>query len=234
MTKTEFLTWFQQWKDVVTTVVAVVAIFFVALQIVQAGRFERARLRREQVAARATLPLTLNALSQYGQDMLMALAPLERWLEQGEVGDPPQFSGPNIPAETILAVEKVIAAYPNDGVARALAAVLNVVQILEARSRGYSSKVEDIRAWSIAMKDNLVMAAGVVARCEDLFVFARKDTDYGEPTRSHIRQVLSLARIRQNVYPRVWAATERLVDDPKPTRRQMRMLKKIPGVFRHL
>ena len=234
MTQAEFLTWFRQWKDVVTTVVAVAAIFVVALQIAQAGRFEKARLRREQVAARASLPLTLNSLSQYGQDMLMALAPLERWLEQGQEGNPPVFSGPSIPPETILAVEKVIGAYPKDGLARALAAVLNEVQILVARSRGYSGKGEDIRTWSIAMKDNLVMAAGVVARCQDLFVFARQGTDYSEPTRRHIQQVLNLAHIRQHLYPRVWAATERLADDPKPTWRQKQILKKLSGIFRHM
>lgn len=234
MTQAEFLIWFGKWKDVVTTVAAVAAIFFVALQIVQAGRFERARLRREQVAARATLPLTLNALSQYGHDMLMELAPLERWLEKGEYGDPPSFRGPSIQAETILAVEKAIAAYPKDSVARALAAVLNVVQILEARTRGYSAREGDIRAWSIEMKDNLVMAASVVARCEELFAFARQGSDYGEPTRSHIQQVLSRAHVRQQFYPRVWAATEGFADDPKPTWRQRLILQKIPGIFRSL
>jgi len=233
MTQAEFLKWFGQWKDVVTTAVALVAILVVVIQILQAGRFEKNRLRREQVAARATLPLTLNALTEYGQDMLVALAPLERWLEQRQEGDPPMFKGPRMPAETILAVEKVVAAYPKDDVARALAAVVSEVQVLEARSRDYSSKEESIRSWSIAMKDNVIMAAGIVARCQDLFVFARKGTEYGEPTRSHLQQVLTWARIPQHIYPRVWKATERFADDPKPTWQQRRLLKKIPGMFRH-
>jgi hypothetical protein len=232
MTQTEFLTWFGQWKDVVTTTVALTAIFVVVIQIRQAGRFERNRLRREQVAARATLPLTLNALSEYGQDMLMALAPLERWLEQGQVGGSPAFVGPRMPAETITAVEKVIAAYPGEDVARALAAVVSEVQVLEARSRDYTSKEDSIRSWSIAMKDNLVMAAGIVARCQDLFEFARKGVEYGEPTRAHLQQVLTWAPIPQHVYPRVWEATKWFADDPKPNWWQRRMLKKITGLFR--
>lgn len=233
MTQAEFLRWFGQWKDVVTTAVALVAILVVVVQILQAGRFEKNRMRREQVAARATLPLTLNALTEYGQDMLRALAPLEQWLEQRQEGDPPMFNGPRMPAETILAVEKVIAAYPKDNAAKALAAVVSEVQVLEARSRDYSSKEESIRSWSIAMKDNLVMAAGIVARCQDLFVFARKGTEYGEPTRGHLQQVLTWARVYQHLYPRVWEATERFADDPKPTWRQRRLLGKIPGLFRH-
>jgi hypothetical protein len=232
MTQAEFLRWFGQWKDVVTTAVALVAILVVVVQILQAGRFEKNRLRREQVAARATLPLTLNALTEYGQDMLRALAPLERWLEQRQEGDPPIFNGPRMPADTILAVEKVVAAYPKDNVAKALAAVVSEVQVLEARSRDYSSKEESVRSWSIAMKDNLVMAASIVARCQDLFVFARKGTDYGEPTRSHLQQVLTWAQVYQDPYPRVWKSTARFADDPKPTWRQRRLLSKIPGLFR--
>lgn len=234
MTQTEFLKSFGRWKDVVTTAIALAAIIVVVIQILHAGRMERNRLRREQVAARATLPLTLNALTEYGQDMLVALAPLERWLEQHQEGDAPAFIGPRMPAETILAVEKVIAAYPGDSVARALAAVLSEVQVLEARSRDYSSREESIRSWSIAMKDNLVMAAGIVARCQDLFVFARKGPDYGEPTRRHLQQVLTWARILEHSYPRVWKATEPFPDDPKPTWRQRRLLKRIPSLFRGL
>ena len=106
MTQAEFLLWFGKWKDVVTTGVALAAIAVVVVQVLQAGRFERSRMRREQVAARATLPLTLNALSEYGKDMLISLAPLERWLEQGQHDAAPQFHGPRMPAEIILAVER--------------------------------------------------------------------------------------------------------------------------------
>jgi hypothetical protein len=232
MTQAEFLLWFGKWKDVVTTGFALAAIVVVVLQIRQAGRFERNRIRREQVAARATLPLTLNALSEYGKNMLISLAPLERWLEQGQHDAAPQFHGPRMPAEIILAVEKVVAAYPNDDVAKALAAVLGEVQVLEARSRDFTD--DSISSWSIAMKDNLVMAAGIIARCENLFTFARKGIEYSEPTRSQIQRVLNGAKIRDFTYPRVWEATERFADDPKPTWRQRRLLKKIPGMFRSL
>lgn len=230
MTQVEFLLLFGKWKDVVTTAVALIAIIVVVFQIRQAGRFERNRVRREQVAARATLPLTLNALSQYGRDMLAALAPLERWLEQGEHGTAPEFQAALMPTETIFAVEKVIGAYPEDEVAKALAAVLSEVQVLEARSHDFSG--DSISSWSVAMKDNLVMAAGIVARCEHLFEFARKDTRYGEPTRSQLQRVLNGAKIRDFTYPRVWTAIEAYPDDPEPTRRQRRILKKIPGILR--
>lgn len=83
MTQAEFFRWFEKWKDVVTMAVAFSAIIVVLVQIRQAGSFERRRMRREQVAARATLPLTLNSLCEYGNTMLISLAPLERWLQEG-------------------------------------------------------------------------------------------------------------------------------------------------------
>lgn len=48
------------------------------------------------------------------------------------------------------------------------------------------------------------------------------------------RTVLNGAKIRDFTYPRVWKATEGFPDNPKPTWRQRRILKKIPGIFRSL
>ena len=230
MTIAELKTWFTAWKDIITILVAIGAIIVVVFQIRQAGRFERNRLRREQAAARATLSLTLNTLSEYGTDMIRALAPLEAWLEKGQEGKPPEFKGPRLLPETVAAVEKVIAAYPTENVARSLAALIGEVQILQARSRDFTSAPDSIRTWSVAMKDNIVMAAGIVARCQDLFVFAREGTDQADPSRQHLQQVLTFAKIYQHQYPRVWKSTERF-ENPEPTEETKRVLKMIPGLF---
>jgi len=212
MTQADFLTWFGKWKDVTTAIVAICAIIVVVFQILQAGQFERNKVRREQVAARATLPLTLAALSEYGANMMKALAPLEAWLENGHLTPAPEFNGPRLPPETVASVEKVITAYPNEDVAKALAAMLSEVQLLQSRSRDYSMNEESIRIWSVAMKDNVVMAASIVARCENLFAFARHGSEYGDPSRSHIEQVLNGAMLWQGSYARVWKSVERYPD----------------------
>lgn len=210
MTQAEFLKWFGQWKDVITVVVAVGAIVVVVVQIVQNGRIERKRLRREQVAARASFPITLAALSEYGVEMLRSLAPLEAWLEQNSIDTPgPEYDGPRLPPETVAAVEKVISAYPDEEVARALAGLLSEVQVLQSRSRDYGKNEESIRVWSIAMKDNIVMAASVIARCENLFEFARQGSDAGQPSRPHLELTLSMNMITQRRYPRVWKSVQR-------------------------
>ena len=82
--------------------------------------------------------------------------------------------------------------------------------------------------------DNLIMAAGIVVRCENLFEFAREGPDHDEPKRRNLQQVLERARIREEHYPRAGMATKRFTDDPNPTRRQRRLLKKIPGILRSL
>ena len=212
MTADEFLKWFGRWKDVITTVVAVGAIVAVVFQILQAGRAERHRIQRDQVAARATLPLTLATLAEYGLAMMEALAPIERWLEQGQQDDPPTFQGPRVPSETIASMEKVLAAYPNDDVARQLAALLGEVQVLQSRCQGLGSD-EGIRTWSIAMTDNVLMAASIVARCENLFPFAREGTDVGEPSGPHLQQILNRSKFRGHLFPRVWAALARYPDE---------------------
>ncbi|MBQ1499556.1 MAG: hypothetical protein IIZ38_14690 [Sphingomonas sp.] len=209
----EFLTWFGQWKDVVTVAVALGAIGAVVIQIQQAGHFERDKVRRSRVAARATLPLTLAALSEYGAGMLAAMAPLERWLERREDGPAPAFDGPRLPPETVAAVEKVIAAYPGELVAKALAAILGEVQVLQSRSRDFAISDQNIMMWRVAMKDNVVMAAGIIARCEDLFAFARDGLEAATPSRSHLQQVLSFAGVHREQFPSVWKSLERFAEE---------------------
>ena len=203
MTNAEFLKWFAQWKDVVTTAVAVAAIIVVVLQIRQAGRFERHRLRRERLAARATLPLTLAALNEYGRGMMQALAPIEAWFEQDGHDEIPTFKGPEVRSQTIAAAEKAIAAYPEDNVAKSMAAILGSIQILQSRSQSFYDPHE-LRTWKMAMSDNILMAASIIACCENLFPFAREGSDFARPSRSHIAQVLSRERIHQAQYLGVW------------------------------
>ena len=217
MTQTDFLKWFGTWKDVITFVVAVGAIVVVVVQILQSGRIERHRLRREQVAARASLPLTLAALSDYGTQMLRSLAPLEAWLEHNSIDTPgPEYEGPRLPPETVASVEKVISAYPDEEVARALAGLLSEVQVLQSRSRDFGASKESIRQWSIAMKDNMVIAASVIARCDNLFEFARVGADAGQPSRAHLKIILSMSQIYQHRFPRVWKSVERFADEEPP------------------
>lgn len=230
MPTADFLSWFTQWKDVITIIVALCAILVVVAQIGQASRYEGKRIRREQVAARATLPLTLAALSDYGHEMITALLPLEAWLERRSEGEPPTFVGPRLPPETVASVEKMIAAYPDEHVAKALASLMSEVQILQTRSRDYGKSSESIRSWSIAMKDNIVMAADVIARCQDLFDFAREGTDYADPSKQHIQQVLSLSKVYQHSFPRVWHSTERYADTTA-TCAAKESKRPLPGLF---
>lgn len=230
MSTADFLSWFTRWKDVITVGVAICAILVVMAQIGQASRYEAKRIRRDRVAARATLPLTLAALSDYGNEMIAALLPLEAWLEKRSKGEPPTFVGPRLPPETVASVEKMISAYPDEHVAKALASLMSEVQILQTRSRDYDKSEASIRVWSIAMKDNIVMAADVIARCQDLFDFAREGTDYADPSKQHIQQVLALSKVYQHSFPRVWQSTERY-DDSVSTSAAKEAKRILPGLF---
>lgn len=230
MTVDQFLSWFGRWKDIFTTIVAICAIVVVVFQIRQAGQFDKNRIRREQVTARATLPLTLAAISDYAEAMLDSLLPLEAWLERNTLSDAPTYDGPRLDRDTVAAVEKVIAAYPDEHVAKALASIMGHVQVLKSRSRDYGKSEESIRSWSIAMKDNIVMAAEVIARCQDLFDFARDGEDYGEPSKQHIQMVLNLHKAHQHSYPRVWKSAERY-SNPAPSIQTDRASRLIPGIF---
>lgn len=227
----ELYTWIGDNKDQLSVLITAVGIPVLLWQITQGARQEHARLRREKVIAKASFPLTLAALSEFGQDMIEALLPLERWLEKGQEGKPPAFTGPRLLSETIVGVEKVIAAYPTDHIAKALAAVLGEVQILQARSRDYADKPESVRIWSVAMKDNIVMAASIVARCQNLFDFAREGDDVAQPSRSHIQMILGAAHASQDFYPRVWKATEIYPEDDAISSRHGERPARLRGIF---
>ena len=112
----------------------------------------------------------------------------------------------------------MLSAYPDDNIARALAALLGEVQVLQSRAHSLTKGEASVRSWSIAMKDNVVMAASVVARCEDMFDFARVGSDFAEPTKRHLESVLTIAGIREPYFPRVWQSLVRFEnDDPAET-----------------
>lgn len=214
----EFLTNFGRWKDVVTTFVAVIAIIVVVVQIKQARLIENEKLKREQNAARATLSLTLAALDEYGRSMTAALARLEHWAAAKGEASPPVYDGPQLGSDTVVAVQKVISAYPGQHVSRALAAILGEVQVLQSRSREFGSDERSVREWRLVMHQNVLLAANVVARCQALYDFAREGTDYAEPSREQVKQVLMTSRVPEHRFARVWTALSEYSDNDNSAR----------------
>src|SRR4051812_33965943 len=104
--------WITSHKDFLGLLIGAVGVPLLFVQISQGARQERKRLRRRRQAAIATLPLTLSALSQYAEGMMQALGPLQRWLRTGQQGADPRFNARDVPADAILAVERMIEAEP--------------------------------------------------------------------------------------------------------------------------
>lgn len=175
------------WQTLVTGIVAIgaawVAAHIVRQQINQAREQENERLRRREIAARATLPLTLAGLSDYARGSAAELKSIVAGLDILETfNKAPTMTPADPPAHLIGAVERMIEATSDANVIRMLRAMLADMQVLNSRMNGLALELElepegPFDSIRMSMDVYLLQCGVIYAQSASLFDYARFKAD---------------------------------------------------------
>lgn len=158
---------------------AVATVIIIARQIGSTERQERARVARELMAARAVLPLTLSALSEWceacGRILLadygtgkIVISP------SGEVR-----TMPSVPTDAIKGLERLIAV-SDCGAADAVANLVGDIQVFVARMQGDGFLDTSYPVPSrlvLDMEGHLIGIAAIAAHVASMFDYGRRRSD---------------------------------------------------------
>lgn len=189
------------WQTILASLAALVAAAIgaamISKQIRQSDEQERERLKRKHTAARAMLPIALNALTQYALECAAQLKMLYPKLDE-QILDPmaiEAFRQPKIPtaaSNDLQAMVEFAMGFEGD----AIASLLSKVQVHYARLSGINNERDS--SGYIVSRDNLdqyiLDSAEIFAQAGRLFAFARReDTEppSGDPSRNDIKGALS-------------------------------------------
>lgn len=222
MNAIDYPTWLHiigDWQTLITGILAVIAaaasIWMIRHQMSQVAEIEAERLRRRYLAARATLPATLNTIMGYAQVAIEGLQHI-----YGDVSDSgeyparsdgfaslstrPIYVAPQPPPDMIAAVERIIEASNDHAVADVLADILNRAQVLNSNLHDLPRM---LASSTLMVRTNidgyLVQAARIYAEAESLFPFARREAEtVSKPaTWEDVERALFLMHIEREDYP---------------------------------
>lgn len=174
----------KEWQALVAGGIAIGGAFIgaraVYRQIQQAATFETERLKRRNAAARSTLPLILSSIMEYAitvaHDLkhIHSLCP-DQTITHNALAD---WTLPRLPEGDTDALANLIET-SSEGVADVIADLLGRLQVQASRIRDLHFRVTQRRAH--VPKSQLVMnirtTADLYARCEQLFEYARRETE---------------------------------------------------------
>lgn len=186
-------------------------------------RREQRRLDRQHAAARAVLPLALSALVDYANDCASGLRPfLDQALAVSVLthASATQYAPPLLDPTVITGLRDVVES-ADAVVGERISAAISDVQILTARLRSVArSRGSDMLITKSNIETYIVGAATVYARGEDLFSYARRETDQPPPlalTEKRLHTALRLMGFDESVHLSLFATALRHVPVPKGT-----------------
>jgi hypothetical protein len=213
------------WQTLIGAVVAVSAAFFAALiawknvgrQIRQAADLEKQRRSRKQIALRAVLPLSLSAISEYGEQVTQAFHNLLGQCVEGSLPhigvQVPPF--PEAPSSTIEALAEFIE-YSDTLNIQLFENLLSRIQVLSARTRALLSDIANANDVQIItsywIETNMIQAASVYAGAARAYDYGRRRSN-DLPTDvswDGVRQALRNMRMYDDDIPRVYEIIDRL------------------------
>lgn len=213
--------WLYHWQTLASGILAIAAAMiggsFVLAQVHQAADQEAERLRRRHEAARATLPLTLSGLMEYGRGCGRALRILYLSSRGASVGRPAfeKFELPPIPTGAVPALAEMIEATSRE-VAESISELLRELQVQDGRLRSLKREILDAHAHrrnvpKIELHDYMLDVADVYGRCEALLDFARKESEVAGPApkAADLKRALFLMGYHEAAFEQVKALAER-------------------------
>ncbi|NIJ42356.1 hypothetical protein FHS78_002650 [Parvibaculum indicum] len=180
----ELISCLAKWQTLISGSLAVLAATggsaILIYQIRQAKSFESDRLDRRHKAARALLPLVLSALIDYSRS---AAADLKNFhlASHGNVVDRNALNAwqiPPVPHDEIRTLTDVVEAASNE-VATAIADLIGDIQVQAARLRGLQSETRVTSKTDL--EEYILDVAEIYAQCENMFDYARRETDIVRP-----------------------------------------------------
>lgn len=211
--------WIDHWQTLITGGLAIAAAFigglFINRQIAAARQADAEARRRKLDAARATLPLTLSALSEYATGCNKALKMLHGTQDSGSI---PKQADPAptvvVPVDVIVELRLLIE-FGDAPVGTAIRKLLSELQVQIARiatmtkqlKQGYD---DDHSITVLNVETYMIDTADIYARCAALFDFARGKTDTlpGAPLRADIKSALRQTGVWEDNFSRVHQLAE--------------------------
>jgi hypothetical protein len=209
------------WQTLIGGALAIAAAFvggaFVNAQIQLARSQEAERLRRRHAATRATMSLTLSALMEYARLCGRALRILHLSTRRADVrqAEMEAFELPPVPADKLDKLAEIIEAGRPD-VGRAIAQVLNRLQVQDGRLRSSRAEVLDPHSRTrsvpkVVLDEYVIDSADLYARCEGLLSYAREESEEigGEPSAEDLLRALKLMSFYEQAFAPVKATIAR-------------------------
>jgi hypothetical protein len=206
------------WVQAIGSVLAILAALWIAQGQAARERQKESELRtRRERAARAVTPLALTQICSWAAEVMGSWLEAARRLqadpyeaaigeEMGEPGvpDPAGVSFRKAPEGAVRDVQAMIEACDEEHAAPYVA-LLQVIQVQQARALGYSAQITDPRAAMTVeyCYGQVVETAEVYARASDLFDHARdkKAEDDNPVDRGQIGTALNLAKAYETLHP---------------------------------
>ena len=183
----QILTWplclqiLYHWQTLIAGVIAFLAALWTISQIRRQIKLqkdiEEDRRKREELAARAALPLGLAKITEYAKDCVQLLAPLVPADTESLPAVPKGMQPPRIPPDAVAFLQ-ASARYAAPDIASDIAVLLNILQVQNARLSSLLTKEQDRQGVVLRQEvlDRMVDAAELMARTGNLY-------DYGRDTK---------------------------------------------------
>jgi|GEM_PF-3835534 len=185
---------FEDWQTLVAGLIAIVAAIvggrYINKQIQQTEETERERRNREFEAARAMMPIYLDALIEYIETCGKRLKSLEMMASVGERQTP---AFPPLPMDVATFFRDLILRSPAD-LRIPVIEILSELQVFNARLSSFAYRLSRGTSTN-AIEDYVVQAADLYGRCIALLPFARNksnDIPNAAMARSHYMTALSI------------------------------------------
>ena len=202
----------ERWQTLVAGLLAIAAAFvggtYIEKEISAARELEANRNRRKFAAVRATLPLTLSAVTEYSRRSASALRSIHAHARGNAIphGTPlPDF--PDLPIAAVSEIKETIE-YADEDLYGALADLLGELQVHQSRTSHLQRNLRE-RANHVVMaaniEDDIIDAAEIFARAAALFDFARRENDGVslEITAAAVVSALNQLDCRDHAFPQV-------------------------------
>jgi hypothetical protein len=162
----------RDWQTLAAGVLAILGAMFggwvIWRQTNVVDRRVQATLNRQYAAARSVLPLALSALAEYSKDCASSL--------RLRISSHTSCNNalPTFDPKMIFMLRDVVESTENI-VSERISTIISDVQILAARLRSLSDP--NFLATKLSLEMYIANAAVIYSRCEDLFSYARRETD---------------------------------------------------------
>jgi hypothetical protein len=176
--------WLDKWQTLLAGVLALIGamwtVYYIHRQIKQVDELEKARRSKEELAARAVLPLALSQLVQYASECLRVIK--DRSVQPGMLPGDPLDENAGLPTvqRDIIGTLQACVRYADNTVVGQISTLLAAIQVQQARLRELiirSARRPDRRIPRFEAIGAMIDAAEIHAKASALFEYGREIAD---------------------------------------------------------